>query len=84
MGANTIMWITPNPCLALKVISVGDLNFIFLICFQHNNKGHHEKKSNLNALLLLLPFDQINYGFSIPEQFFGPLYHACTLILLCT
>ena len=50
------------------------------LSIQHNNKGHHEKKSNLNNVLLLLLglSPKYNYGFSIPDHFFGPVYHACT------
>ena len=56
------------------------LDFLHL-SIQHNNKGHHENKSNSNnALLLRLGFDPKIMVFSIPEHFFGPLYHACTLL----
>ena len=42
-------------------------------------RGHHEKYSNLNNICWFFQaFDQNNYGFSISQHWFGPLYHACT------
>ena len=54
------------------------LDFIHL-SIQLNNKGHHEKKSNLNNdVLLFLGLWPKKYGFRRPEHFFGPLDHAFT------